>query len=122
MQKTNKPILEYIPDFLDWLDVEKGLANKTQENYNRFLKKFSQWIQKNKLENLKPHELTADHIWNYKVYLARSLDRHHRSLQKSTQAYYLIALRSLLNFFAHKAISKIYRYLILLRLLKFFCS
>ncbi len=101
MHKTNKAIIDYIPSFLDWLDVEKGLSSKTQENYSRFLRKFSDWLRQNHLETLKPYELTPEHIWNYKVYLARSLDQHQQSLKKSTQTYYLIALRSLLNFFAH---------------------
>ena len=101
MHTSDKAIIDYIPNFLDWLDVEKGLSNKTQENYSRFLRKFSDWLSQNHLESLKPHELTPEHIWNYKVYLARSLDKDQKSLKKSTQTYYLIALRSLLNFFAH---------------------
>lgn len=104
MEKSNKSILKYIPDFLDWLDVEKGLSSKTQENYSRFLKKFSDWLNHNHLDNIKPQELTPDHVWSYKVYLARSVDRRGQPLEKSTQTYYLIALRALLNFFAHKNI------------------
>lgn len=104
MEKGHKSILEYIPDFLDWLDVEKGLSSKTQENYSRFLKKFSDCLEHSHWENIRPNELTPDHIWSYKVYLARSVDRRGKPLKKSTQTYYLIALRSLLNFFAHKNI------------------
>ena len=101
MQTSNKTIIDYLRDFLDWLDVEKGLSNKTQENYSRFLQKFVDWLKQSHLETLKPHELTPEHIWHYKVYLARALSRYEQPLKKSTQTYYLIALRSLLNFFAH---------------------
>jgi len=52
------------------------------------------------LENLKPHELTSDHVWDYRVFLSRQLSPKTKlSLKKSTQNYYLISLRSLLNYF-----------------------
>jgi len=86
---------------LDWLDIEKGLSNKSQENYSRFLKKFIDWLRKNNLEDLKPHELSPAHIWDYRVYLSR---HSKKPLKKSTQNYYLIALRSLLNYFADRDI------------------
>lgn len=101
MKRSQKPIIEYLSDFLDWLDIEKGLANKSQENYARFLTKFTNWLKDNNLANLKPHQLSSDHIWKYRVYLSRNTKR---PLKKSTQNYYLIALRSLLNYFAERNI------------------
>jgi len=105
MKKTSKSIISYLNDFLDWLDIEKGLSSKTQENYARFLKKFFDWLEMNNLENLKPHQLTKDHIWKYKVYLSRlALSPQKKPLKKTTQNYYLIALRSLLTFFTDRDI------------------
>ena len=101
MEKSQKPISQHLTDFLDWLDIEKGLSNKSQENYSRFLKKFINWLGEEKLEALKPHDLSPAHIWNYRVYLSR---QSKKPLKKSTQNYYLIALRSFLNFFADKDI------------------
>ncbi len=107
MNKSNKPIIKHITDFLDWLDIEKGLANKSQENYSRFLKKFSEWSEKNNLQSLLPHQLTSDHIFKYKTFLARqSLKQGGQQLKRTTQNYYLIALRSLLTYFADKDIVK----------------
>ena len=40
MKKSIKPIPDHITDFLDYLEIEEGLSNKTQENYSRFLTKF----------------------------------------------------------------------------------
>ncbi len=103
-----KPIIEYIPDFLDWLDIEKGLSSKTQENYQRFIKKFVDWLKYKRLENLLPKELTPEHIWEYKVFLSRGVKTiEGKELKKSTQNYYLIALRSLLTFFAEKNIESL---------------
>lgn len=105
MKESLTPIPDHINDFLDWLDIEKGLSSKSQENYSRFIKKFTNWLKVSKLQNLKPHQLTPEHIWNYRVYLSRnSPTRQGNALKKTTQNYYLIALRSLLNFFADRNI------------------
>jgi site-specific recombinase XerD len=109
MKKDKSPITEHLNDYLDWLEIEKGLSVKSQENYSRFLKSFLYWLQKNNLEDIKPHELTSDHIWKYRVFLARRYLSKNRNkpLKKTTQNYYLIALRSLLNYFAAKDITSL---------------
>lgn len=105
MERSQKSTIEHIPDFLDWLEIEKGLSSKSQENYNRFLKKFLDWLKINNLENIKPHELTSENVWKYRVFLSRQyLPKTDKPLKKTTQNYYLIALRSLLNFFADRDI------------------
>ena len=105
MEKSRKPLPHHINDFLDWLDIEKGLSSKSQESYSRFIKKFLDWLKIKKLENLKPHELSPDHIWQYRVFLSRqSINSKIAPLKKTTQNYYLIALRSLLNYFADRDI------------------
>jgi site-specific recombinase XerD len=86
MKQSNKPIPHHLNDFLDWLEIEKGLSSKTQENYSRFLKNFLDWLKKNKLDDLKPHELTPQHIWQYRVFLARQyVSRKNQFLKKNTQ-------------------------------------
>lgn len=124
MNQSLKPLPSHLSDFLDWLDIERGLASKSQENYSRFLKRFLDWLKTNGLEDVKPHELTADHIWKYRASLSRGLSRSSlrssaiplrapasspeknvkTSLKKSTQNYYLIALRALLTYFADRDI------------------
>ncbi|HOZ56355.1 MAG: Tyrosine recombinase XerD [Parcubacteria group bacterium ADurb.Bin316] len=101
-----RPITEYLVDFLDFLEIEKGLSAKTQENYARFLNKFFYWLRDNKLSKMKPAQLTPDHVWKYRVFLSRHIDPLSKQpLKKSTQNYYLIALRSLLEFFVEKDIT-----------------
>ncbi|OGF25921.1 hypothetical protein A2331_06370 [Candidatus Falkowbacteria bacterium RIFOXYB2_FULL_34_18] len=105
---NNKSIIEYLPDFLDYLEIERGLSGKTQENYTRFLQKFFNWLQENNYTDLKPEKLNDDIIWKYRVFLSRHTDsRTKKSLKKSTQNYYLIALRSLLEFFVEKKINSL---------------
>ena len=106
--KTNKPIAKYLTDFLDYCEIEKGLANKTQENYARFLQKFFNWLENNGMGDMVPVDLNTDHIWKYRVFLSRYVDPIlKKPLKKSTQNYYLIALRSLLEFFVEKEIASL---------------
>lgn len=104
MQKSNKPIIKQIPDFLDYCEIEKGLSDNTQKNYSRYLKKFTDWLKATGKENMLPHELTPEDIWSYRLFLARFKDQRDAPLSKLTQNYYLVALRSLLSFFTDKDI------------------
>ncbi len=104
----NKSIIKYLVDFLDYLEIEKGLSNKTQENYTRFLNKFFNWLKDNNLAGIKPCQLSPAHIWKYRVFLSRHIDpRSKKTLKKSTQNYYLISLRCFLEFFAEKNITSL---------------
>ncbi len=105
---STKPIIKYLSDFLDFCEIEKGLSVKTQENYTRFLKKFFVWLEEVRLASLTPADLTPDHIWKYKVFLSRRVDpKTKKTLKKITQNSYLIALRSLLEFFVEKDIASL---------------
>lgn len=102
MKKSDKSIIKHIPDFLDYCEVEKGLSDNTQKNYQRYLQKFVFWLKKTKKDNSLPHELTAEDIWAYRLYLSRFQDNKGKPLKKVTQNYYLIALRALLGYFTAK--------------------
>lgn len=105
--KSSTSIINTTQNFLDYLEIEKGLSALTQANYHRFLNKFFNWLRTVQLEKLKPHDLTADHIWKYRLYLSRSLGPSKQPLKKSTQNYYLIALRNLLAFYVEKDIDSL---------------
>jgi len=107
MKKSDKSIIRHIPDFLDYCEVEKGLSEKTQLNYNRYLQKFILWLKNTKKEAFLPHELTAEDIWAYRLFLSRFTDKKGQSLKKVTQNYYLIALRALLSYFTAKDIESL---------------
>lgn len=105
MKKSNISIIEHIPDFLDWCEVEKGLSEKTQINYFRYLKKFTNWLKSENKQDITPHQFTSDDAWEYRLYLSRHLDPRTQSpLKKISQNYYLIALRALLGYFSSKDI------------------
>jgi len=106
MKKSSTPLINHISDFLDYLEIEKGLSSKTQENYSRYLKRFTNWLKSKKKDALLPHQITPELVWDYRVYLSRQTNNEHTDspLKKSTQNYYLIALRAFLNFFADRDI------------------
>lgn len=109
MEKSNIPIIKHITGFLEYLEIERGAASKTQENYGRYLNKFVNWLKMTNNSDIKPHELTADYIWKYRIHLSRSpiSDKNKKPLSKKTQNYYLIALRNILSYFADRDIQSL---------------
>lgn len=95
------PIKDHILPFLDYCEIEKGLSNNTQRNYKQYLSLFVKWLKIIGEENLMPDELTAKHVWDYRLFLAREYKTFHGEyMTKKSQNYYLIALRGLLSYFA----------------------
>lgn len=108
MEKSDTPLIKYIPDFLDYCEIERGLSSNTQKNYEHYLKKFSSWLKENRKTDIKPYELTDKDIWNFRLYLSRHKDPNtQKTLKKITQHYYLIALRALLAYFTEKNIASL---------------
>lgn len=104
MQESNKPLIKHIPTFLEYCEVEKGLSPVSSKNYHNFLKLFVDWLNQSNLSNLLPHQLTAEHVWNYRLYLSRKQDYKGAYLKKTSQSYYLRALRNLLKYLTDKDI------------------
>jgi len=105
MKKNDKRIIDHILDFLEYIDVEKNLGNKTQVTYHRLLEKFSNWLKSENLSGILPHQLTSEHVWKYRVFLSKITNKNNNQpLKKTSQNYYLIALRNLLNYFADRDI------------------
>lgn len=109
LRKSSTPLKDYLLPFLDYCEIEKGLSSNTQRNYEQYLKLFVKWLTDElKKPSLKPHELTAEHVWDYRLFLARK----HKTprgdyLTKKSQNYYLIALRALLSFLAERDIESL---------------
>jgi site-specific recombinase XerD len=108
MTTNQKPIGEYLLPFLDYCEVEKGLSNNTQRNYRHYLGAFIAWLNRSKNVQLRPEQLSAQHVRDYRLYLARQ----HKTptgayLGKKSQNFYLIALRALLRYFAEQDIESL---------------
>lgn len=103
MVKSSESIIEHIVHFLEFCKKE-GFAEKTQENYKRYLNRFILWLKKESKNNLLPHNLTTNDIESFRAYLANCKGKKGNSLKKISQNYYLIALRALLGYFIVKNI------------------
>jgi integrase/recombinase XerD len=102
-----KTLPQYLNDFLEYSEVEKGLSVNSIKNYSRFVQKFFDWLKEHKLEKLSPNELTEDHISKYRIWLSRRPNATRKAsptLHPVTQSLYLIALRSFISFFHEKNI------------------
>lgn len=105
LTKSTDPLAEHVSPFLDYCEIEKGLSSNTQRNYDQYLKVFTNWLRETNNIELLPHELTANHIWDYRLYLARKYKTNRGEyLGKKSQNYYLIALRALLDFLTERDI------------------
>jgi len=107
MQQSSIPIVDHIKGFLEYLEIERGIAKRTQVNYQRSIRRFEKWLIDNNKQDIKPHELTTDDIWLYRVYISKYLDIHSNPLSKVTQNLYLIILRSFLNYFLIRDITSL---------------
>ena len=85
--------------FLEYLEIEKGRSRKTTENYAHYIDRFLNWSSINR-----PEEITDDLVSRYRIYLNRYQDATGKNLKKTTQSYYVIALRSFLKYLAKKDI------------------
>lgn len=86
-------IEKLVKNYLDYLEIEKNRSRKTRENYERYLKKF---IEFGKIKS--ETDITADAIKEFRLHLARLENYKDENLKKSTQSYYVIAIRNFLKF------------------------
>ena len=89
--------------FLEYVEIEKGRAVKTVENYDHYLTVF---LNQTKLTD--PKDITDAKVRDFRIWLNRQSTGNNRAtgdtIKKKTQNYYLIALRSFLKFLARRSI------------------
>jgi site-specific recombinase XerD len=86
-----------VNDFLEYLVVEKSLSVLTVRNYRHYLTRFLTWMKARPVPLL-PSNLNIELIGQFRIYLANLRDKNGSLLQKSTQTYHIIALRSFLRY------------------------
>lgn len=78
---------QLVKEYLDYLEIERGRARKTQENYGRYLKAFLTETGAKTARGI-----TEDVVRGFRLSLAR------KDLKKATQSYYVIAIRNFLKY------------------------
>lgn len=88
---------ELVADFIEYIEVERGRAKRTAENYSLYLERLIEFIG-----DIKVDKLTSEKIRKYRLWLNRYTDPQGRELSPLTQNYHLIALRSFLKYCAKR--------------------
>lgn len=97
-------ISEASDKFLEYLELEKNCSKLTIRNYRHYLQRLIQFgaSQSPPLSDLA--SITQDSIRNYRLFLSRFVDEKGVPLQRVTQNYHLIAIRSMLRFLVRRSI------------------
>ena len=85
-----------IEEYLESLEIERNCSPLTIRNYRHYLGRFCLWFKKRN-PKAKPSSINLENIKKYRVFLARFITPNGAPLARSTQAYYVIALRSFLR-------------------------
>lgn len=93
-------------EFLEYMEIEKGRAIRTVENYSHYLDVF---IEQTKITD--PKGITNEKVREFRLWLNRQSNGNNRAtgetIKKKTQNYYLIALRTFLKFLAKRGITSL---------------
>src|SRR6266571_4537211 len=92
----NDSLDELINQFLEYMEIEKSSSKLTIRDYRHYLDVFRDWFSPLPHKSIKDLDLIT--VRRYRVYLTNHIDVQGRSMQKVTQNYYVIALRSFLRF------------------------
>ena len=80
-------------DFLEYLEIEQGRSQKTIQNYDHYLTRLNDFAGDITIKDINPELIRKWRLW-----LNRLGTNTSDELQKNTQNYHLIALRSFLKF------------------------
>lgn len=92
--------------FLEYIEIEKGRALRTVENYDHYLTVFF-----NQTKITDPKNITDEKVRDFRIWLNRQTTGNNRAtgetIKKKTQNYYLIALRTFLKFLTKRNITSL---------------
>ena len=98
-------------EFLEYLEIEKGSAHRTIENYEHYLARFFEFAKSQHIKNVA--EITDDLVREFRLWLnrqpssAKATEGGTKTLSRKTQNYYLIALRAFLKYLARQEIKSL---------------
>lgn len=84
--------------FLEYIEISKGRAVKTVENYDRYLTRF---IEQTSVSS--PKDITDRVVQDFRLWLNRQ-DGTEGQMKRRTQNYYLIALRAFLKYLQREGV------------------
>jgi len=85
-----------INQFLEYLEIERGLSLITVKNYSFYLRRFAGFAKELGIDN--PAKISKELVHKYRLWLNRLENTQGDGLKKNTQNYHLIALRGFLKY------------------------
>ena len=79
--------------FLEYIEIERGRAVKTVENYDHYLTRF---FEQTGVKNV--GDISEQNIRDFRLWLNRQAGTNSGQMKRRTQNYYMIALRAFLKF------------------------
>lgn len=99
MAEGNTKFQKLLTDFLEYLEIEQNRSQKTISNYDHYLTRLIDYAG-----DIDVSDITPELIRKWRLWLNRLGTNSSDELQKSTQNYHLIALRSFLKYCAKRDI------------------
>lgn len=99
MGKESQHVQGLLTDFLEYLEIEQNRSQKTIANYDHYLTRLIDYAG-----DITVAEITPELIRKWRLWLNRLGTNSSDELQKTTQNYHLIALRSFLKYCAKRDI------------------
>lgn len=90
---------DLVMDFVEYIEVERGRARRTAENYHLYLERLMEFAG-----DIAVNKIDSELVRKYRLWLNRYIDEQGRELSRITQNYHLIALRSFLKYCAKRDI------------------
>jgi site-specific recombinase XerD len=91
------PLEAHIENFLTHLQLEKGSSLLTVRNYKHYLQRFTDWMQSEQIP-LEASRIDLPLVKQYRVYLNSLTDTKGNGLNRLTQNYHVICIRSFLRY------------------------
>ena len=88
--------------FLEYIEIERGRAVKTVENYDRYL---TRYFAQMGVKSVK--DITEQNVRDFRLWLNRQPGTGRDAMKRRTQNYYMIALRAFLKFLRKRDIPAI---------------
>lgn len=83
--------------FLEYIEIERGRSALTVRNYDHYLSRFIDWLERDSISDITPDAVRTFRLWlNRQSNGKTGVDA--QTLKKKTQNYHLIALRAFLKY------------------------
>ncbi|MGH7174779.1 MAG: site-specific tyrosine recombinase/integron integrase, partial [Minisyncoccia bacterium] len=88
--------------FLEYIEIERGRAVKTTENYERYLTRYFAQMEIKDVGNI-----TEENVRAFRLWLNRQPGTGEGSMKRRTQNYYMIALRAFLKYLRKRGVDSL---------------